>query len=104
MVARQDGVWIAKPSNNMKGAVASPRPLCKFYLVNPRRDASVNSAVRKLIGISEVDEVYVTEGPHGFLVKASPSSAVSSRRITSSIARQFSGNVGVITGYARYRK
>ena len=101
MVAKQDGDCIRK--SNIRDA-GSSKPLCRFYLINPERDASVNSTVKKLMGIGEVDEVYVTEGPHGFLVKASPSSAVSSRRITSSISRQFSGQVGVITSYARYRK
>jgi hypothetical protein len=96
-----DGVWIRKP--NLKDA-GSAKPLCKFYLINPERNASVNSAVKKLIGIAEVEEVYVTEGPHGFLVKATPTSAIGSRRVTTSIARQFGGQVGVITSYARYRK
>ena len=101
MVAQQDGVWIRRA--NLKDAGAS-RPLCRFYLINPERNASVNSTVKKLIGISEVDEVYVTEGPHGFIVKAAPTSTARSRRMTASIARQFGGQVGVVTGYARYRK
>ena len=96
-----DGAEIRKP--NLK-EVGVSRPLCKFYLIDPERDASVNSTVRKLIGISKVEEVYVTEGPHGFLVKANPATAIESRRVTTSIARQFSGQVGVITSYARYRK
>jgi len=100
MAAQQDGE-VGKSNNKDAGAI---RPLCRFYLINPQRDAPVNSTVKKLIGIHEVDEVYVTEGPHGFIVKASPSSAVSSRRITTSIVRQFNGQVGVMTGYARYRK
>ncbi len=78
--------------------------ICRFYLINPERNASVNLNVRKLLGVKEVDEVYVTEGPHGLIAKASPGSAISSRRTTTSIVRQFHGNVSVITSYARYRK
>jgi DNA-binding Lrp family transcriptional regulator len=91
MAAQQEGVWIRR--NNLK-------PLCRFYLINPERNASVNSTVKKLIGISEVDEVYVTEGEYGFMVKAK----ASSQKITSSISQRFSGRVGVMTSYARYRK
>ena len=101
MAAQQDGVCIRR--NNLRGIDAS-RPLCRFYLINPERNASVNSTVRKLIGIDEVDEVYVTEGPHGFIVKASPSSAAGSRRMATSIARQFGGQAVVMTSYAHYRK
>lgn len=78
--------------------------LCRFYLINPERNASVGTNVRKLLGVKEVNEVYVTEGPHGFIAKATPSSAIGSRKTTTSIVRQFHGRVGVITSYARYRK
>ena len=94
-----DGI-VGHKKLNVKGNYG----LCRFYLINPERNASVNSNVRKLLGVKEVEEVYVTEGPHGLIARATPSSAIGSRRTTSSIVRQFKGNVGVITSYARYRK
>lgn len=97
----KNGVYIKKYT--LKSSIAT-RPLCRFYLINPGRNSSVTSTVRKLIDINEVKEVYVTEGPHGFLVKAAPSNTINSRKITTNIARQFGGQVNVITSYAKYRK
>ena len=94
-----DGI-VGHKKLNVKGNYS----LCRFYLINPERNASVNSNVRKLLGVKEVDEVYVTEGPHGLIAKATPSSTIGSRRATTSIVKQFHGQVGVITSYARYRK
>ena len=59
----QDGVWIKKA--NMKD-VGAARPLCRFYLINPERNASVNSTVRKLIGISERRGGVCHRGPSRF--------------------------------------
>jgi len=73
-------------------------------LINPEPGASVSSTVRKLMGMSGVDEVYVTEGPHAFIVKAGQSSATTSKRTTTSIVRKFGRQVNVMTSYARYRK
>lgn len=99
MFAQAMVYWIRKSS--LRGPVGA-RPLCRFYLINPERNASVNSTVKQLIGIGGVEEVYVTEGPHGFIVKAKP--AANSKRMTNSIAKKLGGQIDVMTSYAKYRK
>jgi DNA-binding Lrp family transcriptional regulator len=94
-----DGI-VGHKKLNVKGNYS----LCRFYLINPERNASVNSNVRKLLGVKEVDEVYVTEGPHGLIARAPLALQLEAEETTSSIVRQFNGKVGVITSYARYRK
>ena len=52
-----DGI-VGHKKLNVKGNY----PAFAGFIINPERNASVNSNVRKLLGVKEVDEVYVTEG------------------------------------------
>ncbi|MDE1871240.1 MAG: Lrp/AsnC family transcriptional regulator [Candidatus Micrarchaeota archaeon] len=41
-----------------------------FYLVHPPQDADANLLARQLMSIKNVEEVFVTDGDYGFVVKA----------------------------------
>ncbi len=50
---------------------------CRFYLVNPKEGTDANEIAKKLLNFNGVKEVYITEGAHGFVVKADDAEGVS---------------------------
>ncbi len=45
------------------------RKFYKFYLVNPKASTDPETVAEKLIGFEDVEEVDVTDGDYGFIVK-----------------------------------
>ncbi len=101
MAAQQDGVCIRR--NNLKGIDAS-RPLCRFYLINPRSGSNASGTAEKLLKINGVDEVLVTEGGCGFMVKTYAKTGPESRRVYAAIQSQAVGSTKEIIPHYRYRK
>ena len=43
---------------------------CKFYLLSPKSNMDADALASELLSIKPVEEVIVTEGDYGFIVKA----------------------------------
>ncbi len=76
----------------------------KFYLVNPKENTSIDALAEKLIAFREVEEVYVTDGAHGFLVKTRFSNGKEPKDLGSYIKRKIDSNYGEMNSYFMYNK
>lgn len=52
------------------GSAISGNGLFRFYFLNPRGNQDISKIADALMAFEEVEEVHVTEGDHGFVVKA----------------------------------
>jgi hypothetical protein len=76
----------------------------KFYLINPRENISIDALAEKLISFSEVEEVYVTDGAHGFLVKTRFTQGKEPRDLNQFIKKRVDNRYGEMNAYFSYRK
>lgn len=76
----------------------------KFYLINPKENASISSLAEKLISFKDVEEVYVTEGAHGFLVKTKFLNGKEPKDLDSYIKRRVDQTYGEMNAYFSYKR
>ena len=76
----------------------------RFYLATPESGAPVHQTVDRLMKISGVDEVVVTEGKYGFIVRSKESEGAAGRRVYRAIQGHSKGNIVEITAHYRYVK
>lgn len=77
---------------------------CRFYMLEPRAGSDAKATARELMAFKEVQEVYVTEGSHGFIVKARGSDGREPEAVRSYIARKTGSRFGEVTAHFEYRK
>ncbi|MGD0729435.1 MAG: hypothetical protein ABR981_05145 [Candidatus Micrarchaeaceae archaeon] len=75
----------------------------RFYFVEPFENMDANNFARKLINIKDVEEVFVTEGDYGFVVKAKSSEDKQQDNICKCISR-LGGSFGKVTSHYQYKK
>lgn len=76
----------------------------RFYLVNPQSGASASKTAAKLMKISGVSEVIITEGRYGFIVRAQAETAPQGRRVYSAIQSCVKGSLSEAVAHFRYVK
>ncbi|EQD63865.1 hypothetical protein B2A_02315 [mine drainage metagenome] len=76
----------------------------KFYLVNPKANADPDTVAEKLISFDDVEEVYVTDGDYGFIVKTRFRNGNEPKDVYSYIHNKIDNKFGEITSYYKYRK
>lgn len=59
-----------------------------FYFLRPAHNSDLMDIAKRIMGVSDVAEVYITEGRYGLLVKTDPMRA-GGRRASSYIRRNF---------------
>jgi DNA-binding Lrp family transcriptional regulator len=75
-----------------------------FYLVKPRHNANADELADKLIQLNSVEEVLLTEGDYGFLIKASFFDGEEPKNVTDYIAKNISSKFGKVVSYYQYSK
>ena len=76
----------------------------KFYLVHPPKNADADHLAEQLIGIKNVEEVFVTDGDYGFVVKARFFDRKEPDDAYNYLSRKLGGNFGRVTSYYQYKK
>ena len=76
----------------------------KFYLVNPKDNADPDTVAEKLISFDDVEEVYVTDGDYGFIVKTRFRDGKEPKNVFGYIHNKIDAKYGEITTYYKYRK
>ena len=76
----------------------------KFYLVNPKENAYGDTVAEKLISFDDVEEIYVTDGDYGFIVKTRFGDGKEADDVYGYIHRKIDSKFGEITSYYKYRK
>ncbi len=59
----------------------------KFYFVEPAENADADSFAERLMGLKNVEEVFVTDGDYGFVVKARVSDSTGKDSTGASISK-----------------
>lgn len=76
----------------------------KFYLIHPPENADADHVAEQLINIKNVEEVFVTDGDYGFIVKARFFDGKEPDDAYNYIFKKLGSNFGRVTSYYQYRK
>jgi DNA-binding Lrp family transcriptional regulator len=76
----------------------------RFCLVNPKDNADPDTVAEKLIGFDDVEEVYVTDGDYGFIVKTRFRNGKEPHDVYGYIHNKIDSKYGEITSYYKYMK
>ena len=78
--------------------------LHRLFFVRPKENTNVDELAEKFAGFDSVDEVLLTEGDYGFIVRARIGSLEEQKELAKSISEVSSGSCGTAVSYYRYRK
>ncbi len=92
---------VAKKHNNYKGYNWDGR-LHNFYFIKPIPNVDADSLSEKLLGIKGVEEVHVTEGGSGFLVRAKYSAGA--KDVGEQIAKSMNSRYNLSLSYYSFNK
>lgn len=76
----------------------------KFYLVEPPENGNADNLAAKLINIRNVEQVLVTDGDYGFIVKTRFFENLKDDHAYNYLSKKLGGNFGKITSYYQYTK
>ena len=76
----------------------------KFYLVHPPANSNADMLAEQLMEIKNVEEVFVTDGDYGFIVKTRFSEGKGSDDAYNYISKRLGSNLGEVTSYYQYKK
>lgn len=76
----------------------------RFYFVRPRPNANAEELVMGLLKLGPVDQVFLTEGDCGFIVKARFIRDKEPKDVTDYISRNMGTRYGKVVSYCEYRK
>ena len=77
--------------------------LHRFYLVEPKPNADADDLAEKLIALKPVEEVLLTDGDYGFIVKVRFTSGKEPKDVMDYINGNVSQRFGTVDSYYRYR-
>jgi hypothetical protein len=93
--------------NNAKGWGVRPKLLyrspCNFYLIEPKDNSNADILAERLMAIKDVEEVFVTDGDYGFVVRTKFGDSKSDGAY-SYLSKKFGGSFGKVTSYYQYKK
>lgn len=75
-----------------------------FYFVRPRHRANADELADKLIQLNSVEEVLLTEGDYGFLVKAGFFRGEEPKDVMDYIAKNIDSRFGRVISHYQYTK
>ncbi len=70
-----------------------------FVFIDPEENADANAVAEKLIAIENVEEVFVTEGDYGYLVKVRLDDETDGKKFLDYMKRNVSPRLGSVTSY-----
>ncbi len=76
----------------------------RFYLISPKENADASSLVNKLLSLKPVQEVFLTDGDFGYLVKARFYKGDEPNDIVDYMAKRLDSRFGKIMSYYQYKK
>ena len=94
----------SKPNKQSESHFARRNRLHRFFFIEPRSNANADELAESLIKLPTVQEVYLTDGDYGFVVKARFLQGREPHNMAKYIASHVSPKFGHITGYYQYRK
>ncbi len=95
---------MATMTGNGTGKGRKREALHKFYFVRPRVNADANKLAERLIGLKAVEEVFLTEGDYGFVVKARFFKDQEPNDVGRYISRNVGLEFGKVVSYCQYSK
>lgn len=78
--------------------------LHKFYFIEPMENGDADLLAEKLISLEPVEEVFLTDGDYGFVVKARFYKGEEPENVTDYIARNMGNKFGKVVSYYQYKK
>ena len=78
--------------------------LHRLFFVRPKENTNADELAERFAGFENVDEVLLTEGDYGFIVKARMDSLEESKELARCISEVSSGSCGTVVSYYKYRK
>jgi hypothetical protein len=79
-------------------------PLHKFFFLRPKANVDANAVAEKLISLRNVQEVIMTEGDVGYIVKTRLFSDKSDRETERLITRSVGGKLGTAVACSSFKK
>ena len=76
----------------------------RLYLIEPLADADLDGIADKLASLEHVQEVSITEGSYGLVVKTSIQKEGDLGKLTNYIRNKVNGRFDVIDTFYKYRK
>jgi DNA-binding Lrp family transcriptional regulator len=70
-----------------------------FVFIDPKENVDSNEVAEKLIAIENVEEVFVTEGDYGYLVKVRLDDEADDKKFVDYMKRNVSQRLGAVTSY-----
>ena len=88
-----------KPDNvHMRGA------LHKFYLLKPKHTATVNEVAKSIMNLKDVQELYMTEGEYGFMLKTRFNGDKKPSEVEKYLMKNVDPKFGAVVSYYRLKK
>ena len=78
--------------------------LHKFFFVEPQENANADELAEKLISLKNVEEVFVTDGDCGFVVKTRFSMEDEPKDVIQFIKNHVGRSYGAVVSHYEYRK
>ncbi|HUC39102.1 MAG TPA: Lrp/AsnC ligand binding domain-containing protein [Candidatus Acidoferrum sp.] len=78
--------------------------LNRFYLISPRQNTDADSFIEKLLSLKPVQEVFLTDGDFGYIVKAKFRNGRAPDDIVDSMAKKMDSKFGKAVSYYQYTK
>lgn len=78
--------------------------LHKIFFVRPRQNADAGELAERLIKLKPVEEVFLTDGDYGFVVKARFFKGEEPKDVTRFITRNIDSKYGAVISHYQYKK
>lgn len=88
----------------MKQALKKKGVLHKFYLVAPRPNINSDALAERIIMLEPVEEVFLTEGDYGFIIKTRFFNGEEPKDIARYISRNVGSRFGKVVSHCTYSK
>lgn len=76
----------------------------KFYFLKPKENADADSIAERLMDLSSVQEVFLTEGDFGYVVKARFFNGKEPKDVKNYISKAVDKRFGEVLSHMEYRK
>ncbi len=80
------------------------RSQTRFYLIEPKPNVNANELADKLIGMETVEEVHLSDGAYGFIVKVRLLKGKAPAKVVNYIRSKVATKVGTVNSQYRYVK
>lgn len=78
--------------------------LHRFYLIEPKPNANADQLAEKLISLKSVEEVFLSDGDYGFIVKVRFLDGKEPSDVAHYIKGRIASRFGTVDSYYQYRK